>query len=90
MCAWCASLGATGINSTTVNGAAAQPAFWTDSYKGEEYGIMSLDATTWALGEGSAAEQRRSLLSNNNKEQRRRMAGAVATVEAPARPCASS
>ncbi len=51
---------------------------------------MSLDATTWALGEGSAAEQRRSLLSNNNKEQRRRMAGAVATVEAPARPCASS
>lgn len=64
----CASPGS--IAGATVNGAAVHPAFWTDSYEGQQYGIMSFDASS-ALGEGSAAGQRRSLQGGNKKQRKK-------------------
>lgn len=62
---------ASAIAGTTVNGAAVQPAFWTDSYEGEEYGIMSLSVAS-AVGEGgrATAGQRRSLLGKRQQKKK--------------------
>lgn len=58
------------IAGTTANGAAVQPDFWTDSYEGREYGILSFDASALDEGSAAAAGQHRLLLGKGQQKKR--------------------